>query len=101
MARKTKVRKSAKAKSYKDNLTWTHRGWCKRIGKVSIKGYAKGWHDPNNFTPKKWYLGRDEDKARANSYPKCNTAFTGQFVSPGSQAGFRPPERRGTCRPFW
>lgn len=51
MARKTKARKSAKPKTYKDNLTWTDAGWCKRIGKVSILGYRKGGTKPENYRP--------------------------------------------------
>ena len=64
MARKKKTRKSAEAKSYKDNLTWTNKGWCKRIGKVGIMKYPKGGGKPENYRPKKWYLGQDDDKAR-------------------------------------
>ena len=64
MAGTKKADKAAKTRSNKDSLTWTNKGWCKRIGKISIKGYAKGWRDPKNFKPKKWYLGRDEDKAK-------------------------------------
>jgi hypothetical protein len=64
MTVKKKAGKPATSKTYKDSLTWTRSGWCKRIGKISVKGYAKGWKDPENFKPKKWYLGRDEDKAK-------------------------------------